>query len=254
MRPWRVLTNAGFGLCVVLGLMTGGSAVWAAVPSPTQPTHVVSTSTLGAGASAVSPCAARADVIRVAQATTAPATPAPSGTDAASADAARAPKAPAEKSSDAEAAYVLGTGDKLHISIFGQHDLDGNYLVDGSGNIQFPLIGQVKAAGKTVPQLQQTLTAALSKGYLVNPSVSIEVTSNRPFYILGEVKAPGQYPYVMGMSVITAVALAGGYTFRADESDVYVRRAGADKEVEMPASEKTKVEPGDIIRVPERFF
>ncbi len=224
MRLRRVLTTALFGLIVALGLMAGSGVALATTPAPGG----------------------------TAQATTAVA-PAAVAQDAG--DAGKADQAKAKASSqDAASAYVLGTGDKLHINVFGQHDLDGNYLVDGSGNIQFPLIGQIKAAGKTVPQLQKTLVAALSKGFLVNPSVSIEVTSARPFYILGEVKAPGQYPYVMGMSVITAVALAGGYTFRADESDVYIRRAGAEKEKEYPASEKTKVEPGDIIRVPERFF
>jgi polysaccharide export outer membrane protein len=224
MRLWRVLIKALFGLLVVLGLLAGTGLALAAAPPPGGAAQT----TTGAVAAAVSHAAS----------------------DAAKASSTKAK----ETSPDSQSAYVLGTGDKLHINVFGQHDLDGNYLVDGSGNIQFPLIGQVKAAGKTVPQLQNTLIAALSKGFLVNPSVSIEVTSARPFYILGEVKAPGQYPYVMGMSVITAVALAGGYTFRADESDVYIRRAGADKEKEYPASEKTKVQPGDIIRVPERFF
>ena len=254
MRLWRVLTKVQFGLVVVAGLMAAGGTAPAAVPPPGQAVHLAASA--AEASSKLSPCAARANLNEVADASAGTASAAPAaGADSAS-DAANAGNNTkvAKTSSDAEAAYVLGTGDKLHINIFGQHDLDGNYLVDGSGNIQFPLIGQVKAAGKTVPQLQSTLTAALSKGFLVNPSVSIEVTSNRPFYILGEVKAPGQYPYVMGMSVITAVALAGGYTFRADESDVYVRRSGSDKEVEMPASEKTKVEPGDIIRVPERFF
>ena len=254
MRLWRVLTKAQFGLIVVAGLMAAGGMALAAVPPPGQAVHFATGAAMAS--SKLSPCAARSDLNQFADASAGTAGAAPvAATDAVSDAANAGNKTKTNKAPpDAEAAYVLGTGDKLHINIFGQHDLDGNYLVDGSGNIQFPLIGQVKAAGKTVPQLQRTLTAALSKGFLVNPSVSIEVTSNRPFYILGEVKAPGQYPYVMGMSVITAVALAGGYTFRADESDVYVRRAGSDKEVEMPASEKTKVEPGDIIRVPERFF
>lgn len=253
MRLWRVLTKILIGLFFVVGLMAAGGAALAAVPPPGQAVHLAGDTS--AASSKLSPCAARADLNQIADASSGTASAAPAAASDETSATAKTDTTKAKKSSqDAEAAYVLGTGDKLHINIFGQHDLDGNYLVDGSGNIQFPLIGQVKAAGKTVPQLQQTITAALSKGYLVNPSVSIEVTSNRPFYILGEVKAPGQYPYVMGMSVITAVALAGGYTFRADESDVYVRRAGSDKEVEMPASEKTKVEPGDIIRVPERFF
>ncbi len=251
MRPWRTMTKCLSSLFVVLGLMASVSL--AAVPLPNQVVHLAKAP---AGASStLCSCATRAIHNEVAEAATGTASSAPAAAPTTASDAKTTDKTkPKPDAHDAEAAYVLGTGDKLHINVFGQHNLDGNYLVDGSGNIQFPLIGQVKAAGKTVPQLQRTITAELSKGFLVNPSVSIEVTSNRPFYILGEVKAPGQYPYVMGMSVITAVALAGGYTFRADESDVYVRRAGSDKEVEMPASEKTKVQPGDIIRVPERFF
>ena len=252
MRLWRVLTKSLFGLFVVVGLMAAGGVALAAVPPPGQAMHLA---TGAAAASKLSPCAARADLNEVAELATGTEGSAPAAKPSGAGAAAKTDKTKSKKSlHDAESAYVLGTGDKLHINVFGQRDLDGNYLVDGSGNVQFPLIGQIKAAGKTVPQLQKTITAALSKGFLVNPSVSIEVTSNRPFYILGEVKAPGQYPYVMGMSVITAVALAGGYTFRADESDVYVRRAGSDKEVEMRASERTKVHPGDIIRVPERFF
>ena len=253
MRLGRVLTKALFGLCLVAGLSAGAGMARAAGPSPAQS---VPLNTATAPVSAPhTPDAARDLHDASAAGPTRTKDPAPVTAASDSSDAASTAKTTERASTgDAASAYVLGTGDKLQINVFGQHNLDGTYLVDGSGNIQFPLIGQIKAAGKTVPQLQDTLTAALSKGFLVNPSVSIEVTSARPFYILGEVKAPGQYPYVMGMSVITAVALAGGYTFRADESDVYIRRAGSDKEKEYRASEKTKVEPGDIIRVPERFF
>ena len=94
----------------------------------------------------------------------------------------------------------------------------------------------------------------LAAGYLINPRVSAEVTAYRPFFIIGEVNKPGQYPYVNAMNVVTAVALAGGYTYRADDSDVYVRRDGTTREVEKPADASTKIYPGDIIRVTERFF
>jgi len=151
-------------------------------------------------------------------------------------------------------AYRLGSGDKIHVSVFGQQDLNGDYIVDGAGFIQLPLIGQMQAAGLTVAQFQKEVTSKYADGYLVNPNVAVEVTGYRPFYIIGEVKSPGQYSYVNGMSILNAVALAGGYTDRADKSEVYIRRNGASKEVELPADETTKVNPGDIIRISERFF
>ncbi len=150
--------------------------------------------------------------------------------------------------------YKLGTGDKLHITIFGQTDLNGDYVIDGTGNIQLPLIGLVQAAGLTVPEFQKALTAKLGDGFFVNPSVSVDVINYRPFYIMGQVSKPGEYPYVNGMSILTAVALAGGYTTRADESEAYIRRNGDTKEIQVPADETSKVMPGDIIRISERYF
>jgi polysaccharide export outer membrane protein len=156
--------------------------------------------------------------------------------------------------SSIEETYRLGSGDKLRVNIFGQSDLNGEYVVDGSGFVQLPLIGQVKAVGYTVAEFQKEVTARFADGYLVNPSIDVQVENYRPFYIIGEVKTPGQYAYVNGMSLLNAVALAGGYTQRADTSEVYIRRNGSTKEVELPADETTKVYPGDIIRVSERFF
>ncbi|MBU6299175.1 MAG: polysaccharide export protein [Alphaproteobacteria bacterium] len=142
----------------------------------------------------------------------------------------------------------------MRINIYGQTDFNGDYVVDGAGNMQLPLIGQVKAAGLTVSEFQKLVTSKLSDGFYVNPSVSVEVENYRPFYIIGEVNKPGEYPYVNGMSILNAIALAGGYTERADESEAYIRRNGQNKETEYPADETTKVEPGDIIRVPQRYF
>ncbi len=151
-------------------------------------------------------------------------------------------------------AYMLGTGDKLRVTVYGEPDLSGEFEVDSSGDVRLPLIGQVRAAGMSVHDFEQRVTAKLAAGYLRSPQVSAEVTAYRPFFIIGEVNKPGQYAYVNGMNVVTAVALAGGYTYRADESDVYVRRDGTSKEVERPADETTRIRPGDIIRVTERFF
>lgn len=150
--------------------------------------------------------------------------------------------------------YRLGTGDKLKITVYGEEDLSGEFLVDGSGQVQLPLVGQVKAATLTIHEFVAEVAKALQDGYLKDPKVSIEVLNYRPFYIIGEVNKPGEYPFENGLNVLGAIALAGGYTYRANDSDVYIRRAGHDKEDEMPASAKTKVYPGDIIRIKERLF
>lgn len=173
------------------------------------------------------------------------------GQQAQSGTAASAPQTPASTADDS---YRLGSGDKIHVGVFGQADLNGDYVVDGGGSVQLPLIGSVKAAGLTVAEFQKLVASKFADGYLVNPNVEVDVVSYRPFYIIGEVKAPGQYPYVNGMSVLNAVALAGGFTDRADKSEVYIRRNGSAKETEYPGDETTKVNPGDIVRISERFF
>ena len=151
-------------------------------------------------------------------------------------------------------AYKLDSGDKVKVTVYGEDDLSGEFDVDGSGNVRLPLIGQVKAAGLTQHEFETAVEAQLAQGYLINPKVSVEVTSYRPFTILGEVNKPGEYPFENGMTVLNAVALGGGYTYRADKDNVYIRRKGADTEVELPADDKTLVYPGDTVRVDERIF
>jgi polysaccharide export outer membrane protein len=153
-----------------------------------------------------------------------------------------------------DTSYMLGPGDKIRVNVFGQPDLGGEYIIDGAGFVQLPLIGQAKAAGLTATALQKDIAAKFGDGYLVNPSIDVQVVAYRPFYIIGEVKAPGQYAYVNGMSILNAVALAGGFTDRADKSEVYIRRNGSSKEEDLPTDETTKVNPGDIVRISERFF
>jgi protein involved in polysaccharide export with SLBB domain len=150
--------------------------------------------------------------------------------------------------------YRLGTGDKIKLTVFGQQDLGGDFTVDDQGLVQLPLIGQVKAAGQTIHGFEEAVTAKLADGYLRDPRVSVEVVNYRPFYIIGEVNKPGEYPYENGMNVLNAVSLAGGYTYRADDSVVYVRRKGNPAEEKDPADQTTIIYPGDIIRVAERFF
>jgi polysaccharide export outer membrane protein len=150
--------------------------------------------------------------------------------------------------------YKLGTGDKIRIIVYGEDDLGGEFEVDGSGFVRLPLIGQVPAAGFTIRDFEAEVTAQLADGYVNNPRVSADVVAYRPFFIIGEVNKPGQYPYQNDMNLLTAVALAGGYTYRADDTDIYIRRSGSTDEKEYPADATTKIQPGDIIRVSERYF
>jgi polysaccharide export outer membrane protein len=160
--------------------------------------------------------------------------------------------APASQTS--EDAYKLDAGDKLRVTVYGEPDLGGEYEVDGSGAVRLPLIGEIHAAGLGLHEFESGVKSALEQGYLKDAKVSAEVINYRPFYILGQVNKPGEYPYVNGMSVLNAVATAGGYTPRASESNVYIRRKGAAKEQEVPTDQTVKVYPGDIVRIPERFF
>ena len=112
--------------------------------------------------------------------------------------------------------YRLGPGDKVHVTVYGEGDLSGDFEVSGSGRIAFPLIGDVTAAGLTAPGLGEDLTKKLAGGYLLNPRVSVEVVTYRPFYIIGEVNKPGSYPYTDGMTAMNAIGLGGGFTPRAE--------------------------------------
>ncbi|HLI14225.1 MAG TPA: polysaccharide biosynthesis/export family protein [Alphaproteobacteria bacterium] len=151
--------------------------------------------------------------------------------------------------------YRLGSGDHVQITVFGQKDLTGEYLVDGTGMLSFPLVGQVKAGGLTADELASELISKLQPNYLKDPKVSVQVLTYRPFYIVGEVRTPGSYAYVSGMTVINAVALAGGFTYRARDDSFYVTRSEKDgRKVKIDAAPDTPVQPGDVITVRERFF
>ena len=152
------------------------------------------------------------------------------------------------------ASYKLGPGDALRVTVFRHEDLSGEYSLDGEGNFAMPLVGEIRGGGRTARQLENEVELALkSGGYLIEPQVSIEVLNYRPFYIIGEVNNPGSFEYVNGMTVINAVALAGGFTYRADQDDIVISRGGSSGP-EMQAAPDTKVLPGDIIEVQERFF
>lgn len=150
--------------------------------------------------------------------------------------------------------YVLGVGDRVRLTVYGETDLSGDYEVGSTGIIAMPLIGDIVAANTTLNQFEKSVKSKLSQGYLRDPRVNAQVVNYRPFFILGEVSKPGSYPYVNGMTVVNAVALAGGYTYRADKADITMTRANDPSKADVAVSEETTVMPGDIIRVPERFF
>ena len=149
----------------------------------------------------------------------------------------------------------LGPNDRVRIIVFGQPTLTGEYNLDGNGVLAFPLIGNVPANGSTTSELQQKIAAKLDPEYLINPSVSAEIVTRRPFYVVGEVQKPGNYPYVTDMTAVNAVAMAGGFTRRARKNDFYIKRVGTDgKMVRIAAKSGTVLRPGDTLEVPERLF
>jgi len=150
--------------------------------------------------------------------------------------------------------YRLGSGDKIRLIVFGEPDLSGEFTISGDGMVSLPLIKEVRATGLTATQLQANVENAFKEGYLRDPRVSIEVLTFRPFYILGEVNKPGEYPYSNGITVVNAVALASGYTYRANQKKVFIRHAGTTVEEEVPLTTMTMVAPGDTVRIAERYF
>ena len=153
-----------------------------------------------------------------------------------------------------ERPYLLDTGDRLRIFVYGQPNLSRAYTVDHAGNVSVPLIGNVRARGLTTRQLEGSIRSQLGKQYVKDPQVSIDVQQNRPFFILGEVRTAGQFPYVSGMTVETAVAIAGGYGDRASERKARVtRRFGSATEI-FEVTPDFELEPGDTVYIYERFL
>lgn len=151
--------------------------------------------------------------------------------------------------------YRLGPNDRTRIIVFNQPSLTGEFVLDGDGVLAFPLIGSVPARGMTPRELQQAIAAKLDPQYLRDPNVTVEVLTRRPFYVLGEVQKPGNYPYVTGITALHAVAMAGGYTYRAKTTEYYIKRLNSDgKMVRVVAKPETIVRPGDTLEVRERYF
>jgi protein involved in polysaccharide export with SLBB domain len=150
--------------------------------------------------------------------------------------------------------YRVSSGDSLRVSVYGHADLSGEFEVDGAGQLSLPLIQDVEAEGKTLNELEQIITDKLKPDYLLNPRVAVEILNYRPFYIVGEVNDPGSYAYVSGMTVINAVALAGGFTYRANKREVKITRDQSGDKDDFSGKTDTTVLPGDVIEIGERFF
>jgi protein involved in polysaccharide export with SLBB domain len=152
-------------------------------------------------------------------------------------------------------AYALGSGDRLRITVFGETDLSGEFEVDGSGKISMPLVGQFTAAGLTTVRLESAISDLLKRGdYVLNPRVSAEVINYRPFYVFGEVNTSGEYPYTSNLTVVKAVATAGGFNYRANTKVVKIKHIDATEEVAYELTPTTMVSPGDTLRICERIF
>jgi polysaccharide biosynthesis/export protein len=154
----------------------------------------------------------------------------------------------------AENAYQLDSGDRLRVVVFGQDGLSNSYIVDAAGNVTMPLIGAVPARGASTSELAREVGARLRNGFIREPHVAIEVESYRPFFILGEVTYPGQYPYVPNMTVETAVAIAGGFTPRAYRWEAKVARNQNGQPFRVAVPPTYAVRPGDTITIDERWF
>ncbi len=154
----------------------------------------------------------------------------------------------------ATAAPRLQAGDKIRVMVYGEDKLSGDYDISPNGFVSLPLAGTVKAAGLTQSELEAELARKFRSEYLRSPKVTVSITTYRPFYILGEVAKPGEYVYKSGLNVISATALAGGPTYRASRSTVLIQRVGESGMKEYPMSSNVPILPGDLVRIPERYF
>lgn len=149
---------------------------------------------------------------------------------------------------------LLQPGDKIKVTVFGEDRLSGEYDIDSAGFVSLPLAGTIKAAGLSKQEMEQALAKKFNSEYLRNPKVTVDVANFRPFYIMGEVSKPGEYPYKNGLNVMSAIALAGGSTYRAKDSIVQIQHVGEPGFKDYPMSPTIPVLPGDLIRLPQRYF
>lgn len=150
--------------------------------------------------------------------------------------------------------YRLGSGDTIKITVFGQQNLSIETLLNDSGKIDYPFLGQLQATGLTLAEFQQQIHQGLKGDYLVNPNVSVSIVEYRPFFIDGEVKSPGGYPFQPGLTVSKAAALAGGYTERASLTKIFIIRSNDPQQKSINVKANTAVNPGDIVTVKQSYF
>jgi protein involved in polysaccharide export with SLBB domain len=150
--------------------------------------------------------------------------------------------------------YRLGAGDVLRVIVFGEENLSGQFTVAGNGILSFPLVGDLPASGKTVEEVRNEIADALRNGYVKDPKVSAEVLTFRPYFILGEVAKPGEYPYSDRITVMNAIATAGGFTYRANQKFVFIKPSDGSSEHKVRLNDQLLLAPGDTVRVAERYF
>jgi protein involved in polysaccharide export with SLBB domain len=148
----------------------------------------------------------------------------------------------------------LQAGEKVRVTVYGEGSLSGDYQIDPSGFVSLPLAGNILAAGLTRDGLEQALAESYRSKYLKNPKVTVSVAEFRPFYIVGEIEHPGSYPYTSGLNALSAIAIAGGTTYRASRSTILIQHTGESALKEYAFDSSVPILPGDIIRIPQRYF
>jgi len=154
----------------------------------------------------------------------------------------------------AEDDYKLGSGDTIKITVFGQPDLSIETLLNDSGKVDYPFLGQLQATEQTLAEFQQKIFLGLKGDYLINPNVSVTITQYRPFFIDGEIENPGGYPFQPGLTVNKAAALAGGYTERASLTKIFIIRSNDSQQKSVSVNSNEKIQPGDIITIKQSYF
>lgn len=162
--------------------------------------------------------------------------------------------ASAETATSPSYSYKLAGGDKVRVIVYDSPDLGGEFTVNGAGVLALPLIGDVNASGLTSTELQTLIQSRLAEGFVKDPRVNVEALTLRPFYILGEVNRPGEYAYANGLTVLSAVAQGGGFTYRANTRKVLIKHAGDQEAREYQITSSTPIAPGDVVSVKERWF
>jgi protein involved in polysaccharide export with SLBB domain len=152
------------------------------------------------------------------------------------------------------AATHIQAGDRIKLTVYGEDNLTGFYDVDPAGRVSLPLVGQIRAAGHTASELEREITGKYRGAYLQDPKVTVDIIEFRPFYIMGEVSSPGQFAYRSGLNVLTAITTAGGLTYRASRTAVLIQHAGEGVWHEYAPTSNVLIAPGDLIRIPERYF